>query len=122
MSLDVCLKSRVATKKECLHCGSEYKEFETLYDANITHNLGAMAEAAGIYKHLWCPEEIGIYAAGDLIVPLEKAIADMERRPQFYKQFNAKNGWGTYDNFLPWIRKYINACREYPNAKIEVSR
>ena len=24
-----------------------------VYEANITHNLGCMAEAAGIYQHLW---------------------------------------------------------------------
>lgn len=27
-----------------------------IFSANITHNLNAMAEAAGIYKHLWRPE------------------------------------------------------------------
>lgn len=30
------------------------------YHANITHNLGKMAEAAGIYHALWRPDEIGI--------------------------------------------------------------
>lgn len=31
-----------------------------VFSANITHNLGAMAEAAGIYRHLWRPEEVGV--------------------------------------------------------------
>jgi len=48
MSLDVYLMKTMPT---------------SVYDANITHNLGAMAEAAGIYKHLWRPEEIGITKA-----------------------------------------------------------
>jgi hypothetical protein len=37
-----------------------------VYDANITHNLGAMAKAAGIYMHLWRPDEIGIKTASEL--------------------------------------------------------
>ncbi len=38
-------------------CGHKHKRQQTeeLYDSNITHNLCAMAEAAGIYKHLWRP-------------------------------------------------------------------
>ena len=39
------------------------REPEGAYSANITHNLGKMAEEAGIYKHLWRPEEIGITKA-----------------------------------------------------------
>lgn len=30
---------------------------------NITHNLGRMAKEAGIYQHLWRPEEIGVTKA-----------------------------------------------------------
>jgi hypothetical protein len=43
------------------------EEFETLevFDYNITHNLGEMAKAAGIYMELWRPEEIGIIKANN---------------------------------------------------------
>jgi hypothetical protein len=39
----------------------EENEFETecVFDANITHNLNKMADAAGIYEACWRPEEIG---------------------------------------------------------------
>lgn len=30
-----------------------------VFSANITHNLGEMADKAGIYKACWRPEEIG---------------------------------------------------------------
>lgn len=33
---------------------------QDVFWANITHNLGRMADEAGIYKHLWRPEEIGM--------------------------------------------------------------
>ena len=38
-----------------------------VYSANITHNLGLMAEEAGIYQPLWRPEELGIKTAAGLI-------------------------------------------------------
>lgn len=54
-----------------------------VYSANITHNLNTMAKEAGIYKHLWRPEEIGITKASQLIEPLvaglNALIADPEK-------------------------------------------
>lgn len=99
-------------------------EFETtcVYDANITHNLGKMASEAGIYKACWRPEEINATKAGDIILILEKGIKDMKKRPDFYKQFDAENGWGTYKDFIPWLEDYLDACKKYPDAIIEVSR
>jgi len=93
-----------------------------VFAANITHNLGYMADKAGIYKHCWRPEEIGIQRAGDLIEPLSEAINDMENRPEYYKKFDSPNGWGLYDNFLPWLEDYLTACKENPGATIEVDR
>lgn len=93
-----------------------------VYSANITHNLGEMAEEAGIYKHLWRPEEIGITKAEQLILPLRAGIGRMEANPERFKKFNAPNGWGMYEHFMPWLHKYLEACEQYPDATIEVSR
>lgn len=87
MSLDVML-----------HIGDE-----EVYTANITHNLNNMAEAAGIYMHLWRPEEIGITKASELIDPVEAGLADMVARPSHYEQHNAPNGWGLYKHFVPLV-------------------
>lgn len=102
----------------------EENEFETecVFDANITHNLNKMADAAGIYEACWRPEEIGATKASDIIPILEKGFEDMKARPEHFKKFDSDNGWGTYKDFLPWIESYLNACREYPDAIIEVSR
>ena len=77
---------------------------------------------SGIYGIVWRPEENGITTAEQLIEPLEKAIADMKARPEYYEQFNSPNGWGTYKIFVPWLEKYLAACKEYPDAVVEVSR
>lgn len=94
----------------------------TVFDANITHNLGSMAAEAGIYKHCWRPEEIGITHARQLIEPLQTAIAAMMADPARFEKHNATNGWGLYKHFLPWLEKYLAACEEFPDAEVHASR
>jgi len=92
------------------------------YEANITHNLNKMADAAGIYYQLWRPDEIGITKAGQLIEPLSKGLTDMALRADHYKQFDSPNGWGLYKHFIPWIIDYLAACKRNPEGDISVSR
>ena len=93
-----------------------------VFSTNITHNLGGMATEAGIYKHLWRPEELGITKAGDLIGPLAEGLAKLKKDPEHYKNFDAPNGWGTYEHFVPFVTEVLKACIDFPDAEIEVSR
>jgi len=95
---------------------------EKVYSANITHNLGKMAAEAGIYQALWRPEEKGYYTAKDLIEPLTKGLALLTSEPERFKTFNSPNGWGMYDNFVPFVAKYLEACVAYPDAIIDVNK
>ena len=95
---------------------------EPYYSANITHNLGKMADAAGIYYALWRPEEIGAVTASDIIPLLEDGLATLYADSDKYREFDSPNGWGIYDHFVPFVRKYLDACKDYPDAIIEVSR
>ena len=113
MSLDVYL-----TTPKCPHCGHSR---ETHWQ-NITHNLGRMAGEAGIYAHLWRPEEIGITKAAQLIEPLLAGIAMMKADPGRFKKHDTPNGWGTYDQFIPWLERYLEACKENPDSDVSVSR
>lgn len=92
------------------------------FSSNITHNLGRMAEAAGIYQAIWRPEELGITKAGELIPLLEVGLKELESDPEKFSQYNAPNGWGTYERFVPWVRDYLEACKEHPEATVEVCR
>ena len=103
MSLDIYLKNTVAHK-------------------NITHNLGEMAEVLGIYKLLWRPEELFISEARELIEPLKEAIEKMEKYPARYKKHDSENGWGTYENFLPWLKEFLRDCEVNPSAEVVSSR
>ncbi len=140
MSLDVYLNRKRYLSYDAGKTLTE--ENETVYDANITHNLGKMADEAGIYEALWRPhrlkegynilesdhqaewkfEEENKTTAKDIIPFLEKGLADLKSRPEHFEKFNSSNGWGTYEHFVPFVEKYLEACKEYPDAIIEVSR
>lgn len=94
----------------------------TVYDDNITHNLGKMAEAAGIYHHLWRPEEIGVTKAEQLIEPLERGLWFLKADPDKFREFDAPNGWGKYDHFIAFVERYLVACRENPDADVSADR
>lgn len=95
---------------------------ECVYYANITHNLNTMAGKAGIYEALWRPEEIRVFKAEGLIDILEKGLNLLKRKPEYFKKFNSPNGWGMYKNFVPFVERYLNACKEHPKADIRIRR
>ena len=105
MSLDVTLSNK-----------------EEVFDYNITHNLGKMASEAGIYYHLWRPEELDIQKAKELINPLVQALYLLETQPKLFKKHEPENGWGTYDGLVKFVTEYLKACRENPEAEISISR
>ena len=113
MSLDITLSDNC-----CESCGRS----DEVYSANITHNLGTMARETVLYGVLWRPEQNGIVFARDLIKPLEDGIRKMEDDPELFKLLGDTNGWGTYEQFLPWLRVLLAACEDNPNAKVEASR
>lgn len=85
---------------------------------DITHNLGKMAIEANIYRPLWRPDEIGIKKATDLVAALSVGLDDMLSRPDFFKKFDSPNGWGRYDDFVPWVRRVLVYCQENPRADV----
>lgn len=95
---------------------------ENVFDINITHNLGKMAQECGLYEVLWCPKEIGVAKAKDAIELLTKGLKELESDPKKYKEFNPENGWGSYEGLVYVTRQYLEACINYPESLIEVSR
>ena len=93
-----------------------------VYTANITHNLNKMAQEAGIYEHLWRPDEIDITNAGQLIGPLREGLALLKSDPNRFEAFNPENGWGTYEGLVSFVEKYLAACEENPDADVSVWR
>lgn len=94
----------------------------TVFDINITHNLGAMAEEAGLYTALWRPEENGFVYAKDIIPILKKGLTLLKSDPERFKKFNSPNGWGLYKNFVTFVEKVLAACQSLPDSIINVDR
>ena len=98
------------------------QETTQVYWGNITHNLNDMAREAGIYEHLWRPDEIGITHAVQLIEPLRTGLLLLRRDPERFRAFNPPNGWGDYDGLVHFVANYLDACEKHPNAEVDVSR
>lgn len=93
-----------------------------VYDANITHNLGKMADEAGLYRYLWRPEEVDVKHARDLIPRLTNGLELLRSDPQRFKKLNPPNGWGDYDGLVRFTEQYLAACKDHPDARVSVSR
>ena len=93
-----------------------------VYSANVTHNLGRMAREAGIYEHLWRPDEVGVTIARELIEPLRDGLALLNTDPGRFCAFNPDNGWGDYAWFCRFVSNYLAACESHPDAEVSVWR
>lgn len=140
MNLDIYLYRE---KRTSYDKGKTYTDsLECVYDSNITHNLGLMAQKAGLYEALWRPymlhkewkdnflddeqedmfeEGVTMYAK-DIISKIEEGLKDLKRKPEYFEEFNSPNGWSKYEHFIPFVENYLNACKEYPEAIVKVSR
>ena len=93
-----------------------------VFSRNITHNLNVMAKEAGIYQHLWRPEELSITKAGQLVEPLTRGLQLLKRDPARFKALNPANGWGDYHGLVDFVSATLKHAAEFPDADIEISR
>lgn len=98
-----------------------YEETE-VYWANITHNLTNMAKEAGLYDVLWRPDEHGIERAEQLVEPLREGFLRLASGRDHFERFSPPNGWGDYHGLLRFTAAYLDACEQWPDAKVRVSR
>lgn len=106
----------------CVLVGDDTAVTKEVYSANVTHNLGGMARAAGIYDCCWRPDENGLTKARQLIEPLSIGLSLLKREPDRFIPLNPENGWGTYDGFVSWVEDYLAACCQWPDATVSVWR
>ncbi len=100
----------------------------SVYYNNITHNLGKMAaevklsNGLTLYDVLWRPDEHGLKFAKDISELLDEGWNILLAEPNRFIQFNPENGWGSYEGLEKFVYKYRNACWDYPDAELSVSR
>jgi hypothetical protein len=100
----------------------------SVYEANITHNLGKMADdvvlsnGKNLYQVLWRPDEHAWKFARDISDMLDEGWNILLSDPERFRKFNPENGWGSYDGLCDFVYKYRNACWDNPDAELRVSR
>ena len=119
MSLDVMLyRKKLVSFDE----GKSFQdEKELVFEANLTHNLIDMAVEAELYEAIWEPFSFCYQRAGNITDYLEYGLRQLLARPEHFKTFNPKNGWGTYENLVSFVQSYLEACNKYPRAEIFIS-
>ena len=108
------------------------KHYFEFFNGGTTHNLIEMAEQAGLYNAIWRPYKLFNLSddeeysreifAKNLIDALQLGYDKLLNNPSYYIQYNSSNGWGTYDNFISFVERYLSACKKYPLAIVDVSR
>lgn len=103
----------------------------SVFDSNITHNLGKMAAQVQIdwqgvsctlYDILWHADEHGFQQAHEIAELLDFGWNELLSDPKLYGLYNPPNGWGTYDTLCNFVYNYRNACWDHPQASILISR
>lgn len=92
---------------------------QELFSTNITHNLTGMWRAAGFYDELYNSEG---KTCAEVVEAIQNGYQDMRDHPEKYRQYSAKNGWGTYEQALPWLEKLIREFERYPKGRIHISK
>lgn len=53
---------------------------------------------------------------------IRAAIADIEARPDYYKQYEPANGWGHVDTMLAFLKRVESDWAQHPFATVSISR
>lgn len=105
---------------------------EDHWTANITHNLGEMADHVPVkfgdmdttlYKACWRPEEIGANTVADVLPMILQGIHYMIDHRKELEQYNPENGWGSYNGFMKFLLNYKQALEDAdPECEVEANR
>lgn len=112
MSLDIWLEMPLDT-------GGPEPVRVTLLDMNFTHNVTGMWSLIGVYDALYMSNGD---VAGKHIEALERGVKFMLDHPDECRKHNAPNGWGTYEQALPWLQEVLDGFRKHPKATIRISK
>jgi len=84
---------------------------------NMTYNVSTMVkEACGVtfswFDGMTCKQALPI---------LYFCWRNLRRNPSHFRRFEAPNGWGTYEQFMPYMTRFYVMARLHPKGIIRVS-
>lgn len=90
-----------------------------VFHSNMTHNVSSMWSLAGIYDEVYNSQG---QTAKDILPRLQEGLDRMKKFPTAFKTLNPENGWGTYEHAVKFLEEIVQACKEYPNSEIFISK
>lgn len=90
---------------------NKYIEVESV--ANITWNVRELIKQSSGWD-IKNEDENGFIK--DWIPMIENGIEELTNNPEKYRQYEAKNGWGTVESTLGFYKDCLNKYREYKNS------
>ncbi len=94
------------------------KFVEVAEGGNTTYNVRELIKQASG----WVIKDTGNNGlAEDIGKLVEESIRQLSDRPELYRQYEAKNGWGTVECTLEFFIELLNACKDHPYAYVFVS-
>jgi len=73
-------------------------------EVNITYNVGTMLRRAGIH-----PNIINGMGVEDATEVFKHAVLLMSANPDYFREFDAKNGWGTFETTFEAVNEIYRA-------------
>ncbi len=94
-----------------------------LFTADISHKHKLMAVTAGIKNVLWNPHEYcdeDVVHAEDIVSKLREGVIFLATNKKTIEALNPSQG--SWVVLLLFCTSYLQACKDFPNATIRVSR
>lgn len=103
---------------------TSYETDEVWHD-NITHNLTAMADKIpcssallSLYDLLWRPDEHEFtVVTSEYRKLVSQGLSYMLSNKEHLLQYNPKNGWGSYDQFLDFVMDYCKTLSTWDGTE-----
>lgn len=99
---------RVYLKVSCVYPGKR-----VVYTSEVADSLASMAKVVQAYGPVWHPDRESILTAEHLIRPLEFSLGDLGRFVSFGTDYSKQ--------LFEFLLRYLNACKEYPEAIVRTS-
>ena len=86
-----------------------YSIYHGSTDLNVTYNV------SDLLSHAFGCENFATFINGQnglyLIPYIERAIHRLKKNPEYFKQFEASNGWGTVEQMIPYLERFLDSCK-----------
>lgn len=103
--------------ESCPHCHKKLhrRHGESREVRNVTYNNSKIFRALGVH-----PDQLSAVASA-WIIPLEKALIEIQKNRLQYVHLEPSNCWGGIDDSIDFMEKLLEKCRMFPHGEVDWS-